>query len=138
MAPSYPLVPIFPKLLQRVRDHVAGHTYITSFSVDQVAPNLNGYEDGMRYVVVSPAPGSRPVDRRLDARTITVNCYAEDYESTLLLAERALAAILSMRGKYTDLVVTDTEVSVTPYDLTDQLNGEYRFVFDVVIYFRPA
>ena len=112
---------------------------MTSFSVDGVAPNLNGYQDGMRWVAVSPAPGTRPVDRRLDARLITVNCYAEDYENTLLLAERALAAVLSMRGKkYTDLVVSNAEVSVTPYDLTDQLNGKYRFVFDVLIYFRPA
>lgn len=138
MAPSYPPVSVFPSLLQRVRDHIAGDPRITALSVARVAPNLNGYESDMRYIMVSPAPGSRPVTRRLDARTITVNCYAEDYESTLLLAETALAVVLSMRGKYTDLVVTDTETSVTPYDLTDQLNGEYRFVFDVVIYFHPA
>jgi len=135
---NLPDVEVFPVLLQRVRDYVAGHAYLTSYNVDRVAPNLNGFEDGMRWVVVSPAPGSRVTQRRLDARTLTFNCYAEDYETTLRLAERALAAVLSMRGKYVDLVVTFVDVSVTPYDLTDQLDGKYRFVFDVTVYFHPA
>jgi hypothetical protein len=138
MAGNPPDERVFPSLLKRVRDHVAGHAYITGFSVNRVAPNLNGFEDGMRWVIVSPAPGSRSIRRLLDARTMTFNCYAEDYDTTRELAERALAAVLSMRGKYVDLVVTTVEVSITPYDLTDQLDGKYRFVFDVVVYFRPS
>lgn len=130
-------VPKMPNLLLRVRDYVAAHVLITSMSVDGIAPNLNGFEDGMRWIEVSPAPGARVVKGRLDARLMTFNVYAEDYDSTRDLAEAALAAVLSMRGTFTDLVVTETDISVTPYDLTDQLDGKYRFVFDVVIYFRP-
>lgn len=131
------VTPVFPSLLQRVRDYVAGHGNITSYGSVHVAPNMNGYTSDARWISVSPAPGTRIVKRRLDARTMTFNCYAEDYDSTLLLAEKALAAVLDMKGKYTDLTVTEVDVSVLPYDLTDQLNGEYRFVFDVIIYFRP-
>lgn len=127
-----------PNLLKRVRDYVELHPEIVLMNVDGIAPTLNGFKDGMRWIKVSPAPGATLVKGRLEARLMTFNVYAEDYDSTRELAEAALAAVLSMRGTYTDLVVTETNVSVTPYDLTDELDGKYRFVFDVVIYFRPA
>lgn len=132
------MVAKMPNLLKRVRDYVATHAEIVPMNVDGIAPTLNGFKDGMRWIKVSPAPGSRVIKGRLEARLMTFNCYAEDYDSTRELAEAALAAVLSMRGTYTDLVVTETDVSVTPYDLTDELDGKYRFVFDAVIYFRPA
>jgi hypothetical protein len=127
----------FPNILLQLITYMTSHPLLTGFNTDRVAPNLNGYETGQRWVEVKMAPGNRVVLDRLDARSFDLNCYAEDLDSTLLLAERALAAALSMQGVHDDLVVTHTDVGITPFDLTDQLDNRYRFVSNVVIYFRP-
>jgi hypothetical protein len=58
-------------------------------------------------------------------------------EETEDLTEAALAAILSMNGVHEDMVVTKVTVGVTPFDLTDQIDNQYRMVFDVNVYVRP-
>jgi len=124
---------------QAIHDYLAAHP---TLDADQVAPNLNGYTGAEKWVQFTPAPGSAVTRNRIQVRTFTLNCYAPDYINAKRLCERALAAVLSMRGSYgtgeSAIVVTETEVSVTPYDLTDQLNGRYRFVSDVIVYYRNA
>lgn len=129
-----------PNILLALIDYLSTHSLITSYGSVHVAPNLNGYTGTGRWVEVKAAPGRR--NGRIDVRPFDLNCYGEDLNASLLLAEKALAAAMSMRGTYTtgdySLVVTETEVGITPFDLTDQLDNRYRFVANVVIHFRPA
>ncbi len=136
----WPNAPVFPDTLGALIDYLDSHTYLTSFSVDRVSPNLNGYVGGERWVVVNEAPGTRPVRDRVDRLPFDLNCYAEDLEKTRELAMRALAAAVSMRGtvdSVRNVVVTATDVGITPFDLTDQLSNRYRYVSNVVLYVRP-
>jgi hypothetical protein len=102
-----------------------------------IAPNLNGYTQDQTWVEVTQAPGTRVTKDRLDARSFSFNCYAPTLEETEDLTEAALEAILSMRGVHGSLVVTEVTVGVTPFDLTDQIDNQYRMVFDVNVYVRP-
>lgn len=137
---SWPEAPVFPDTLGSLIQFLTSHARLTSYSVDRVSPNLNGYTEGDRWVVVNESPGIRPVRDRVDRIPFDLNCYGEDLETTRELAMRALAAAVSMRG-YVDstrnLVVTATEVGITPFDLTDQLSNRYRYVANVVLYIRP-
>lgn len=137
---SWPDAPTFPNTLKSLISFLTSHSKLTSYSVDRVSPNLNGYVGGQRWVVVNESPGNRPVRDRVDRLTFDLNCYGEDLDSTRELAMRALAAAVSMRGfvdSTNDLVITATEVGITPFDLTDQLSNRYRYVSNVVLYVRP-
>src|SRR5690242_2358934 len=113
-------------------------TYVQSvMPTVHVAPNLNGYTQDLTWVAVSQSPGARITEDRLDARSFSFNCYAPTMEETEDLTEAALAAILSMNGVHEDMVVTKVTVGVTPFDLTDQIDNQYRMVFDVNVYVRP-
>lgn len=135
-------VPISKNALLAIQGYLRNHAYLTSLGDVKVAPNLNGYTGAEKWVVFTPAPGSTVTRNRIQVRTFTSNCYAPDYDTALKLCESTQAAVLSMRGSYgsgdSSIVVTATEVSVTPYDLTDQLNGRYRFVADTIVYYRNA
>ena len=132
---THPYAPIFPDARRRIQDYLRTHPYLTAKSA-KVAPNMNGYNSTLFWVEVTEAPGSR-INLKLDLRNFSFNVYAPTLEDTRDLAERALAAAVSMKGAYTDLVVTQSEVQVTPFDLTDQIDNRYRFVFDVTFYIRP-
>lgn len=130
-----PFSTIFPDVRLRIQDYLRTHHFLTDVSA-KVAPNMKGYSSDLFWVEVTEAPGTR-INLKLDLRRFSFNCYAPTFEETRNLAERALAAAVSMKGVYTDLVVTQSEVQVTPFDLTDQIDNRYRFVFDVDFYVRP-
>lgn len=101
-----------------------------------VAPNLNGYTQDQKWVEVTQAPGARVTNRRLDLRAFSLNCYAPTFAETEELAEEALAECLSMSGVYGEIVITAVTVGVTPFSLSDQIDNQYRFVFDINVYVR--
>lgn len=133
--------PIFPDALKALIDFMSTHTYLTTFGVTRVAPNLNGYTEDMKWVEVHSSPGNRVETDRLDRLPFDLNCYGPTFGDSLDLARYALAAGLSSRGLTVTgpggLVVTQTEVAITPYNLTDQLSNRYRHVCSVVLYVRP-
>lgn len=126
------MVSIFPSVKKEVIIYMQ-----SAMPGAHVAPNLNGYTSDQSWVEVAQAPGARITKDRLDARAFSFNCYAPTMEETEILTESALAAILSMKGVHGDLVVTEVTVGVTPFDLTDQIDNQYRMVFDVNVYVRP-
>lgn len=129
-----------PDIMLSILNHLRSSSELTSFNVTKICPDLTGYESGQSWIKVRKAPGTAVIDGRLDACQIDFNCYAETRDETERLASAARAAILNMKG-YTDedegVVVTFVETNTTPFDMTDPVDNQYRYVFDVTVFFRP-
>ena len=125
-----------PDVLKAVIDYLNVHSSITSRSAT-VARDLKGYSAGARWVKVQVTGGTVPNKYRVWAPRMDVNAYAESAFEAFELCRATLTALLSMKSEITsELVITRVEIGTLPSDLTDPINGDYRFVADVTIHFR--
>lgn len=102
-----------------------------------VAADLTGYHAGDKYVTVKPGPGGTfPLYIRQASPRFDVNVYAKTKPEAMALSLSAVKAMMELKNHVgTDFVIQNIEVTY-PQDLSDPINHNPRYVFDLVVTYR--
>lgn len=119
-----------PDLLPVVLDF-----FETNLPAYHVAGDLTGWDKGETWITIQPSGGS--ISRiRAGSPQFDVNVYAPTKPVAFDVAMQAVKMFMQMLN-YTDegAVITDVECSY-PADISDPINSNPRYVFDVILRYR--
>lgn len=121
----------FPDILPAILDALE-----SSLTSTTVAEDLTGYHHPDKWVRVQFSGGSFINPHRIAAPRFDINVYAKTKPETMSLALKAVKAMYALKNHVgADFVVTNVECSY-PQDLSDPINHNPRFVFDLVVNYR--
>lgn len=124
--------PLFVDTLPEVLDILA-----LNLSFD-VAEDLKGWVKGQKRATIQPTGGTVTNPYRVWSPRYDVNCYAGTKPETYQMSYETIQALYMLKGTVlpvSGVVVTDVECSL-PSDITDPINLNPRWVFDVTISYR--
>jgi hypothetical protein len=99
--------------------------------------SLLGFESGDEWVRLNEAPGSVVVRGRLFATQFDFNVYSGSLERCRAIAGLVHGYMTMMKGYTSDeIVIAEVETDVLPFDLTDLVNAQPRYVFTMTVYCR--
>jgi len=100
-----------------------------------VAGDLTGWEKGQEWITIQPTGGTISRIRTGNAR-MDVNVYGPTKPETFDISMATIKTLMQMINyTYGDAVITNVECSY-PADISDPLNSNPRYVFDVVLNYR--
>jgi hypothetical protein len=100
-----------------------------------VAGDLTGWDKTQTWITIQPSGGS--ISRiRTGAPQFDVNVYAPSKPVAFDVAMQAVKMFMQMLNyTHEDAVITDVECSY-PADISDPINSNPRYVFDVILRYR--
>lgn len=109
--------------------------FTTNLPSVHVAGDLTGWDKGEEWLTIQPTGGT--VARiRSGAARFDVNIYGDTKPAAFSLAMDAIKIFMQMINYVNgDAVITDVDCSY-PADISDPLNSNPRYVFDVTINYR--
>lgn len=109
--------------------------FTTNLPAVHVAGDLTGWEKGEEWITVQPSGGSIARIRSGAAR-FDVNVYGPTKPEAFSISMDAVKTMMQMINYINgDAVITDVDCSY-PADISDPLNSNPRYVFDVTVNYR--
>lgn len=103
-----------------------------------VSEDLKGWTKGEQRATIQPTGGTVTNPYRVWSPRYDVNCYANTKPEAIQISLETIQALYMLKGTVLPVsgtVVTDVECSF-PADITDPVNNNPRWVFDVTISYR--
>lgn len=129
------MVQFIPNMPKAVMDYLET---ISEFDDVTFSDTLTGYVQGDTWVRMVEVPGYEAVRGRLFVSKFDFNVYAGSIESCRSVAVRLFGYLSMMKGwSDSNVVVTHVEADVLPFNFTDIIDGQPRYVFTMAFYCRP-
>lgn len=102
-----------------------------------LAEDLTGWTKGNTWVTVQPTGGSFPNANRIASVRLDINAYGPTKPNTQTIALQAIQAFYKLKNEKltSGIVITGIECSY-PADISDPINNNPRYVFDVTLNYR--
>ncbi|MET0463749.1 MAG: hypothetical protein ABW007_11370 [Chitinophagaceae bacterium] len=130
-----PDLAVHPDEVVAVIDFLEASTRLSEFDV-HVAGDLKGWHAPEKWIIVQTTGGSFE-GKRTAISQLDLNVYAPSKPLAAKIARTAAADLRSMANYTTsDIVIIRAEPS-WPADITDPINSNPRYVFDLNLWIRP-